>query len=59
MTAPQNPRDARDLEVLGLRADGESITTIARVLRLRRDIVETVLAEDRAEYPDEPLRRRA
>lgn len=57
--AANDPRDIRDLAVLALREDkGLSPQQIARRLKLSPDVVETILTEDAAAYPDEPLRLR-
>lgn len=56
---PTDPRDARDLQVLAQREDGANVLKIARMAKLDPDLVVTILDADKAEFPDEPLRRRA
>ena len=51
-------RDIRDLQVLALRQDGLTPSKIARALGLPTDVVDTILALDADEFPDEPLMRR-
>lgn len=53
---PLDPRDARDLEVLAQRQHGARVKEIARVTGAAEEIVETILAADAQEFPDEPLR---
>lgn len=52
---PDRRRDARDLAVLALREHQTPVHEIARVLRIPRDVVESILAADRAAFPDELL----
>lgn len=54
-----DPRDARDLLVLAQRQHGENVRSIANQTGLDPDTVETILALDAAEFPDEPLRSAA
>lgn len=56
-TQPNDPRDARDLKVLAERARGARHDRIGRAVGVSPEIVETILAEDAAEFPDEPLHR--
>lgn len=57
MQPPNDPRDLRDLAVLAERERGVRIDRIARAVGVTPEIVETIIAEDRAEFPDEPLDR--
>ena len=55
--APIDPRDQRDLEVLAQRQHRFSPQSIARRTGLSVEIVESILAEDAAQFPREPLVR--
>lgn len=57
-TAPIDPTDKLRLDAFDLKARGYTEPEIAGSLGLTLDLVRTLIAEDAAEFPDEPLLRR-
>lgn len=52
-------RDLRDLDVLAQVEAGADPALIEQRTGIPAQVVETIVAEDAAEFPDEPLRSRA